>query len=93
MSEPTLIIDDCLSWLHDQPDNSVDLVFGSPPYETARTYGIGFDRRGEDWSAVARTAGRCRRRAWVLPAAQREGFPARRSGLFRTRDQNWELLN
>lgn len=31
------------------PDNSVDLVFCSPPYEAARTYGIGFSLKGQDW--------------------------------------------
>jgi hypothetical protein len=31
------------------PDNSVDMVFCSPPYEAARTYGIGFDLKGQDW--------------------------------------------
>lgn len=31
------------------PDRSVDLVFGSPPYEDARSYGIGFSLRGEGW--------------------------------------------
>jgi site-specific DNA-methyltransferase (adenine-specific) len=30
-------------------DKSVDLVFGSPPYEAQRTYGIGFNLRGQDW--------------------------------------------
>lgn len=30
-------------------DKSVDLVFCSPPYEAARTYGIGFDLRGQEW--------------------------------------------
>lgn len=30
-------------------DDSVDLVFGSPPYEAARTYGIGFKLKGQDW--------------------------------------------
>ncbi|MBE3041620.1 hypothetical protein IMZ48_03375, partial [Candidatus Bathyarchaeota archaeon] len=28
---------------------SVDLVFGSPPYEDARTYGIGFNLKGQAW--------------------------------------------
>lgn len=32
-------------------DNSVDLVFGSPPYLDARTYGIGAARDIEDWVA------------------------------------------
>ena len=31
------------------PDKSVDLVFCSPPYEAARTYGIGFNLRGQAW--------------------------------------------
>jgi hypothetical protein len=30
-------------------DASVDLVFGSPPYMDARTYGIGAQRNCEDW--------------------------------------------
>lgn len=40
---------DCLEWMRRQPDNSVDLVFGSPPYEDCRTYGIEFALKGEDW--------------------------------------------
>ncbi len=32
-------------------DSSVDLIFGSPPYEDARTYGIDFSLKGEDWVA------------------------------------------
>lgn len=40
---------DCLEWMREQPDNSVDLVFGSPPYEAARTYGIDFNLRGQAW--------------------------------------------
>lgn len=31
------------------PDKSVDLVFGSPPYEAARDYGIGFSLSAQDW--------------------------------------------
>lgn len=30
-------------------DDEVDLVFTSPPYEDARTYGIGYKLRGEEW--------------------------------------------
>lgn len=30
-------------------DKSVDLVFCSPPYEAARTYGIGFALKGQAW--------------------------------------------
>jgi hypothetical protein len=32
---------DCLAWLRGLPNDSVDLLFTSPPYELARTYGIG----------------------------------------------------
>jgi len=31
------------------PDDSVDLVFCSPPYEAARTYGIDFKLKGDAW--------------------------------------------
>jgi hypothetical protein len=31
------------------PDRSVDLVFTSPPYEDARTYGISFALKGQAW--------------------------------------------
>lgn len=44
-----LICTDCLDWMQEQPDNCVDLVFGSPPYEAARTYGIDFSLKGQDW--------------------------------------------
>jgi hypothetical protein len=50
----TLYVGDCLDLLRTLPDASVDLVFCSPPYEAARTYGVGFDLRGQawvDWSA------------------------------------------
>lgn len=40
---------DCLDVLRTMPDDSVDLVIGSPPYSDARTYGIGFSLRGQDW--------------------------------------------
>lgn len=41
---------DCLEWLQQQPDNSVDLIFGSPPYEVARKYGaLGFSYSGQEW--------------------------------------------
>jgi hypothetical protein len=43
---------DALAWLRSLPDDSVDLLFTSPPYERARTYGIG-ERMvgGEEWVA------------------------------------------
>lgn len=44
-----LICGDCLEVMKTLPENSVDLVFGSPPYEDARTYGIGFNLKGQEW--------------------------------------------
>ena len=40
---------DCLDVMRQMPDKSVDLVFCSPPYEDARTYGIGFKLKGQEW--------------------------------------------
>lgn len=40
---------DCLPLLKSMKPDSVDLVFCSPPYEAARTYGIGFKLRGQAW--------------------------------------------
>ena len=44
-----IICGDVLSVLSTLPPQSVDLVFGSPPYEDARTYGIDFKLKGQDW--------------------------------------------
>ena len=44
-----IICSDCLSAMKDWPDGCVDLVFGSPPYEDARTYRIGYRIKGQDW--------------------------------------------
>lgn len=49
MEANRIINADCLDWMREQPGDSVDLVFGSPPYEAARTYGIGFKLRGQEW--------------------------------------------
>lgn len=35
--------------MRQQADDSCDLIVGSPPYEAARTYGIDFTLRGQDW--------------------------------------------
>ena len=40
---------DCLEWARRQPDKLVNLTVTSPPYEDARTYGIGFKLKGQDW--------------------------------------------
>jgi hypothetical protein len=45
----TLYHGDCLEVLRKLPADSVDLIFGSPPYEDARTYGIDFALKGQDW--------------------------------------------
>lgn len=45
----SLLQGDCLDHLRQMPDDCVDLVFCSPPYEAARTYGIDFKLRGEDY--------------------------------------------
>ena len=44
-----VLVGDCLERMADMSDNTVDLVFCSPPYEDARTYGINFNLRGQDW--------------------------------------------
>ena len=40
---------DVLDYLRSLPAQSLDLVFGSPPYETRRPYGCGFSLKGEAW--------------------------------------------
>jgi hypothetical protein len=40
---------DCLELMRAMPDDSVDLVVTSPPYEDARTYGIDFRLKGQAW--------------------------------------------
>jgi hypothetical protein len=42
---------DVLDWFAAQPADSVDMVLGSPPYMNARSYGIGAERRCEEWVA------------------------------------------
>lgn len=40
---------DAVAFLQSLPDDSVDLLFTSPPYLEARTYGIGAGRKLEPW--------------------------------------------
>lgn len=47
MSE--LFCGDCLLKMQQMPDNCVDLVLCSPPYEDARTYGNDFSLAGQAW--------------------------------------------
>lgn len=49
LPENTIICGDCLEVMKDWPDKCVDLVFGSPPYEDARTYGMDFKLKGQAW--------------------------------------------
>lgn len=46
----TLLSGDCLDSMRSLPEKSVDLVFGSPPYENRRKYGdVNFHLSGQDW--------------------------------------------
>lgn len=45
----SIIVGDCLDVMRQMPDDSVDLVFCSPPYEDCRSYGIEFALKGQDW--------------------------------------------
>jgi len=49
METNRIICGDCLEVIKGWPDNCVDLVFCSPPYENARTYGIDFNLTGQEW--------------------------------------------
>lgn len=40
---------DCLKVMAEMPDRHVDMSIFSPPYEDARTYGIDFKMKGQDW--------------------------------------------
>lgn len=44
-----IICGDCLDVLKSMPDDSVDLVFTSPPYPSQRSYGIGFNKTTDEW--------------------------------------------
>lgn len=44
-----IICRDCLPEMRDWPNDCVDLVFCSPPYEDARTYGMDFKLKGQEW--------------------------------------------
>lgn len=49
-TEHVYLTGDCLDLLLAMPENSVDLVLCSPPYENARKYGeLGFALQGQEW--------------------------------------------
>lgn len=49
MTEFSCVQSDAIQFLSAQVDDSIDLLFTSPPYEDCRTYGIDFRVKGEDW--------------------------------------------
>ncbi len=51
---------DAVEWLGRQADDSVDLLFTSPPYTRARTYGIAADRSTLAWVEWMRPREACR---------------------------------
>ncbi len=70
---------DAIAFLDGLPADSVDLVFFSPPYERARTYGIKFDLAGQAWVdwlvKVFLSAGRvCRGLVGCVCEGQTKGF-------------------
>lgn len=44
-----VICDDCVNIASSFKEREIDLVFTSPPYEDARTYGIDYRIKGQDW--------------------------------------------
>jgi hypothetical protein len=44
-----LVFGDCVQVMNGMEPASVDLVFGSPPYADARSYGIGAQRGCQEW--------------------------------------------
>lgn len=78
MSTHRIIVGDCLDEMRAMPPASVDLVFCSPPYDAARTYGIGFSSEGEAWVEWAKPRFReCLRVskglvAWVVDGQTRD---------------------
>ena len=46
-----IINQDCLEWMATQPDNSIDIVVSSPPYNRGLAYNTYVDRKTDyiDW--------------------------------------------
>lgn len=69
---------DCIEWFNSLPADSVDLVFASPPYMDARTYGIDAVRDCQEWVdwmlLVTKAAVRVSKGLvlWVAAGVQRE---------------------
>ena len=70
---------DCLEYMREQDDDTFDLVFGSPPYESARSYGVGFSLSGQDWvdwmvECVTEASRICRGLVAVVVAGRTRNF-------------------
>lgn len=75
---------DCIAWLNRLPADSIDLVVFSPPYEAARTYGIDFKLRGQEWvDWMVKVFEACRRVCKGLVACVCEG---------QTRSRRWSAV-
>jgi len=48
-AEGAIVCGDALTVMQQMPPDCVHLVFGSPPYEDARTYGMDFKLKGQEW--------------------------------------------
>lgn len=56
MANVSIVQADCVEFLRSQPEGSLDLVLGSPPYEEARLYleggkDLGISRKTDEWVA------------------------------------------
>lgn len=49
MPNTEVITANCMDWMRTQPDKRFRLTMTSPPYEDARTYGINYKARRQDW--------------------------------------------
>ena len=54
MEPDTLYYSDCLDWMDQWPDRSVDLIYFDPPFKSDATYNILFGRNGDGRGAVSR---------------------------------------
>lgn len=57
MAKQTIVNADCVSWMRDQPDHSIDIIVTSPPYNKNISYNTYADQRSDylQWMAVVFT--------------------------------------
>jgi hypothetical protein len=78
------ITGNCLKVMAGMPAESVDLVFFSPPYEDARTYGIDYRLKGQEWvDWMVKVFAQCQRVCTGLVACVCQG---------RTRQFSWSAV-